>query len=38
MSPERDAHASWIRLLVSVAIDWRLILAVVLLLIVLSMR
>jgi hypothetical protein len=38
MELERDAKASWFRLAVSVVLDWRLVLSVVLLLIVLLMK
>ncbi len=39
MEPEKDANqTSWFRLLITVAIDWRLVVAVVLLLLVLLLR
>jgi hypothetical protein len=38
MELEKDARASWFRLAVSVVLDWRLVLSVVLLLIVLLMK
>ena len=34
MTVEKDARASWFRLAISIVFDWRLILSVVLLLIV----
>lgn len=38
MEKKQDARASWFRLAVTVVLDWRLILSVVLLLIVLLMK
>ena len=38
MNLEKDAETSWFRLFITVVIDWRLVLAAVLLVIVLLMR
>ncbi len=38
MDLEKDGETSWIRLLITVVLDWRLVLAVVLLVVVLLMR
>lgn len=38
MHPEKDVPTSWFRLLITVVLDWRLVLAVVLLVIVLLMK
>ncbi len=38
MNTEKDESTSWFRLLITVVLDWRLVLAVVLLVIVLLMK
>ena len=38
MDPEKDVSTSWFRLLITIALDWRLVMAVVLLVIVLLMK
>ena len=38
MDLDKDAKTSWFRLFITIAVDWRLVLAVVLLLIVLLMK
>ena len=38
MNLEKDAQTSWFRLLITVVLDWRLVLAVVLLIVVLLLK
>ncbi len=38
MNPEKDAQTSWFRLFITVVLDWRLVMALVLLVIVLLMK
>ena len=38
MNLEKDAQTSWFRLLITISLDWRFVMAVVLLAIVLLMR
>ncbi len=38
MNSDKDGQSSWFRLFITVALDWRLVMAVVLLVIVLLMK
>jgi hypothetical protein len=38
MNKETDAKASWFRLLITVVLDWRLVMAIVLLVLVVLLR
>jgi len=38
MDSEKDGSTSWFRLFITIALDWRLVLAAVLLIVVLLMR
>ena len=38
MNLEKDGQTSWFRLLITVVLDWRLVLAVVLLIVVLLLK
>ncbi len=38
MNPEKDEQTSWFRLFITVVLDWRLVMALVLLVIVLLMK
>ena len=38
MNSEKDASTSWFRLFITIVLDWRLVLAAVLLIVVLLMR
>lgn len=38
MKQETDAKASWFRLFITIALDWRLVLAIVLLVLVVLLR